>query len=149
MFTNLKKPLLAMVISCLVLALSSNTVSGTYKGDYSDSYINFIDLSFENNAFNPSEVFSSIDKQFKSKMKLLHVNFIEFSYDDFIHLIGTRSSQDLKNYQKNYQKLIESEKEKIIQFIELEVDEDKESEKIHREMEEDITDFLKDLLSDK
>jgi len=137
-----------MLICCFVLVLSSTTVSGTYKGDYSDAYIYFTRLPFENNAFNLSKDFSSIDKYFKNNMKLLHANLTEFSLDYFSHLIGINSRQDLKNYQENYQRLIDSEKEKIIQSLEIEVDEDV-SEKIHKEMEEDVSNFLQDLLSDK
>src|SRR5699024_3565120 len=138
----------AMLICCFVLVLSSTTVSGTYKGDYSDAYIYFTRLPFENNAFNLSKDFSSIDKYFKNNMKLLHANLTLYYLYYFSHLIGIYSSQDLKNYQEKYQTLIDSEKKKIKQSLEIEVDEDV-SEKKHNDIEEDVSNFLQDLWSDK
>lgn len=147
MLNQMKKIVVAMLMCCLVLGISSIPVSGIYQDGYPDSYINFSENQLKDNASDLSGNLSMLENA-SSKNLGINLNFVQLLFKDFTVLTNMRMSNQIQNYQDYYLSILKSTKESLLESIGRDFDEQKEKERISYEIEEDVTDFLNDLLMD-
>jgi len=146
MLSQMKKILTALLIGCIVLAISSIPISGITKGEHPNLYI-YLNTQIKDKSFNLSERFSILENP-SSIDHNPNLNFVDLVLRDFALLTNKQKEQHIKNHQKHYQKILESTKESLIESLKFNVDEKRETEKIQREIEEDAVDFLEELLTE-
>jgi|SRR5690625_499423 len=137
MLFQIKKILTAIMLCCLVLTMSSISVTGKAKSGYPDSYI-FFDAKFTEDTLNLSEKFTN---------RPTLNNIIEIVLTDFAQLTNQKTNQHIKNHQQNYQNILDSTKDALKDSLNFKVKEEEMKKKIQTDIEEDATDFLEDILS--
>lgn len=146
MLSQMKKILTALLIGCIVLAISSIPISGITKGEHPNLYIYF-NTQIKDKSFNLSERFSILENP-SSIDHNLNLNFVDLVLRDFALLTNKQTEQHIINHQKHYQKILESTKESLIESFKFNVDEKRETEKIQKEIEEDAAEFLEGILTE-
>jgi len=136
MLFQIKKILTAIMLCCLVLAISSISVTGKTKSGYPDLYI-FFDAKFTEDTLNLSEKMTNRPT----------LNVIEIVLTDFAQLTNQKTNQHIKNHQQNYQSILDSTKDALKDSLNFKVKEEEMKKKIQTEIEEDATNFLEDILS--